>query len=158
MRLLAALVITIITVGTVMADSIDSAAEHNRALVRASFDAWRNGSGSPFELLADDARWTITGNSAVAGTYPGKEAFLAAVIRPFNARMQIGLKPTLRGLYADGDMVIVHFDASGTARDGEIYANNYAWFLELRGDRIVTAVAFFDSVAFDALWARVTPQ
>ncbi|MET0389164.1 MAG: nuclear transport factor 2 family protein, partial [Polyangiales bacterium] len=34
----------------------DEATEHrNKAAVQASFDAWKAGTGSPFELVADDA-------------------------------------------------------------------------------------------------------
>ncbi|HEY0505628.1 MAG TPA: nuclear transport factor 2 family protein [Lysobacter sp.] len=127
------------------------------ATVRAAFDAWAAGTGGPYALLAEDAVWTITGNSLASKTYANREAFMSEVIRPFNARMSTGLKPTIRNLYRDGDTVIVLFDASGTARDGKPYANTYAWFLELRGDRIVRAVAFFDAIAFDDLWTRVNP-
>jgi hypothetical protein len=31
----------------------------NKAAVQEKFDAWSAGTGNPFELLADDARWTI---------------------------------------------------------------------------------------------------
>jgi hypothetical protein len=54
------------------------------------------------------------------------------VIRPFNARMSAGLKPTIRKIYAEGDTVIIFFDAGGTARDGQPYGNTYAWFLSRR--------------------------
>jgi ketosteroid isomerase-like protein len=135
----------------------DSIEQRNQAVVAASFEAWRGGTGSPFDLLADDARWTIEGNSVAAGTYPGKESFLAEVIRPFNARMRERLKPTVRSLYADGDTVIVLFDARGVARDGKPYVNSYAWFLDLRDGRIVRASAFFDAIAFNDFWARVSP-
>lgn len=83
---------------------------------------------------------------------------MSEVIRPFNARMSVGLKPTIRNMYAEGDTVIVFFDASGTARDGKPYANTYAWFLELCDGKIVQAFAFFDSVAFNELWTRVKPK
>lgn len=129
----------------------------NKAVVRASFDAWRAGRGSPFDLLTEDATWTIVGNSAVAKTYDGREAFLREVIRPFNARMRDPLKPTLRDLYADGSTVVAFFDARGTALDGRPYANTYAWFLELHEGRVVKAFAFFDSLEFDQFWRRVTP-
>jgi ketosteroid isomerase-like protein len=109
------------------------------------------------DLLADDATWTIVGNSAASKTYPTKEAFLGEVIRPFNARMTVGLEPKIRSLYADGDTVIAFFDASGTAKDGLPYANTYAWFLELRDGKIVRPHAFYDSVAFNELWSRVQP-
>jgi uncharacterized protein len=130
----------------------------NRALVAKGFDAWRDGTGSPYDLLAEDAHWTITGNSVAAKTYPSKEAFLAEVIRPFNARMNGRLLPTVRQLYAEGDTVIALFDARGIARDGQPYANTYAWILRLKDGRIVEAHAFFDSIAFDAFWHRVSPS
>jgi uncharacterized protein len=64
-----------------------------------------------------------------------KEAFLPEVIRPFNARMSGGVKPTVPNIYAEGETAIVFFDASGTARDGKPYANTYAWFLSLESSR-----------------------
>ena len=131
--------------------------ERNRALVAKGFDAWRDGTGSPYDLLDDRASWTITGNSAASRTYPSREAFMSEVIRPFNARMRTRLIPTVRRLYAEGDTVIAFFDAEGTARDGQPYRNTYAWFLEMKDRRIVRAHAFFDSIAFDNLWQRVTP-
>jgi ketosteroid isomerase-like protein len=134
-----------------------TAADLNRAIVGRSFDAWAAGTGSPYDLLADNVSWTITGNSLASKTYGSREAFIGEVIRPFNARMSVGLKPTIRRMYADGDTVIVFFDASGTAKDGVPYANTYAWFLQLRDGRIVNASAFFDSIAFNDLWERVKP-
>nr|WP_322100049.1 nuclear transport factor 2 family protein [Geminicoccus roseus] len=141
-----------------MAQSGDSVEERNKAIVQASFDAWHAGTGSPYELLAEDASWTITGHAAVSKTYPDREAFLREVIRPFNARMRVGLKPTIRQIHAEGDTVIVLFDASGTARDGEPYANTYAWFLAMQDGKVRQATAFFDSTVFNAFWERVAPR
>lgn len=129
----------------------------NKAAVQKSFDAWRDGTGSPFDLLADDARWTIEGYSVASRTYPTKEAFMREVIRPFNARMQAPLKPAIRNIYADQDTVVVFFDARGIARDGKPYANTYAWFLDMRDGRIIRASAFFDAIEFNNLWTRVAP-
>jgi ketosteroid isomerase-like protein len=139
------------------AQPYDAQEARNLAIVRAGFDAWRDGTGSPFDALADDATWEITGTSVAARTYAGKEDFLANVIRPFNARMSGRLIPTIRDIYADGDTVIVYFDAEGTARDGISYRNTYSWFLRLRDDKIVGATAFFDSITFDDFWRRVEP-
>lgn len=129
----------------------------NKAVVRDRFDAWAQGTGNPFELLQDDAPWTILGRSAAAKTYPNKEAFLSEVIRPFNARMSAGLKPTVHAILADGDRVVIHFDAAGTARDGKPYTNSYFWIFEMKGERVVKAAALFDSIEFDELWSRVKP-
>jgi ketosteroid isomerase-like protein len=50
--------------------------------------------------------------------------------------MSVALKPTIRNIYAEGDTVIVFFDASGTARDGLPYENTYAWFLDIRDGKV----------------------
>ena len=129
----------------------------NEETVRQAFTAWANGTGGPYDLLAEDVSWTITGNSLASKTYPSREAFMSEVIRPFNARMSVGLKPEIRNIYTAGDTVIVFFDARGTARDGKPYVNTYAWFLDLQDGRIVKASAFFDSIAFNDLWTRIEP-
>ena len=82
---------------------------------------------------------------------------MSEVIRPFNARMSARLIPSVHALYAEGDTVVAHFDAQGTARDGRPYVNSYAWILALQDGRIVRATAFFDAHAFDDFWTRVTP-
>ncbi len=148
----------LIFAGAALPAQATPSAEDNRALIARSFDAWRDGTGGPYDLLADDAVWTITGNSLAAKTYPSREAFMGEVIRPFNARMKTRLVPTMRHLYAEGNTVIAFFDAKGETRDGQTYANTYAWFLEMKDGRIVRAHAFFDSIAFDAFWRRVKPE
>ena len=91
----------------------------NKQLVRSAFDRWHAGTGGPFELLADEAHWTIVGSSPVSRTYESKEQFMAAVIRPFNARMEQPLRPTIRHIYAEEDNVIVVFDAESRCVDGQ---------------------------------------
>jgi ketosteroid isomerase-like protein len=116
------------------------------------------GKGSPFDLLAEDATWTIVGNSVVSKTYGRREAFMREVIRPFNARMRTDLRATtVRSSHADDDAVIAFFDAKVVARDGKPYANTYAWFLQMREGRVVKASAFFDNVELNELWSRVKP-
>jgi uncharacterized protein len=131
--------------------------EQNKIAVEAKFEAWKAGTGNPFELLTDDASWTIEGNSVVSKRYPTKENFLVEVIRPFNARMSIGIKPTVRSITAQADRVVILFDDAGTAKDGKPYKNNYAWFFRMKSGRVVEANAFFDAIAFNELWARVMP-
>ena len=131
--------------------------QSNKALVQRTFNGWAVGFGSPFDLLADDTQWTITGKTVASRTYPNKAAFINEVIRPFNARMSTPLKPVIREIYADGDMVIVFFDATGTAADGKPYVNTYTWFMEMKDQKAVRVVAFFDPIEFNDLWKRVKP-
>lgn len=132
-------------------------ASQNKAAVAARFDAWKAGTGNPFELLADEASWTIEGNSVASKTYATKADFLRDVIQPFNARMAVGIKPTVKSITAEADRVVIHFDANGTARDGKPYVNTYAWFFQMKNGRVIRAAAFFDAIAFNDLWSRVAP-
>lgn len=141
----------------VMAQPYDPTELRNLATVQTGFDAWANGTGSPYDALAQDVRWEIVGNSDASRVYASKPDFIDNVITPFNARMSQRLIPTVRDIYADGDTVVVFFDAEGTARDAVPYRNTYAWFLTLRDSQIVKASAFFDSIAFNDLWRRVAP-
>jgi ketosteroid isomerase-like protein len=121
--------------------------------------AWADGTGSPYDLLASNVRWTIAGNSMGSKTYPSKEAFISEVIRPFNARMRDRLIPSVHRIYADSDTVVAHFDARGVALDGKPYFNSYAWILRMEAGQIIEAHAFFDAIAFDDLWTRsLRPQ
>ena len=128
----------------------------NKQIVQAGFDKWKAGTGSVFDDLAPDAKWTITGNSPVSRTF-SREEFLDQVITPFNARLSKRLIPTVRGIYADGDMVIAFFDGAGTALDGKPYENTYTWYLRMKDGKIVDVVAFFDTIEFTEFWTRVTP-
>lgn len=141
---------------TAMADEQVYAAEDNRAIVTLAFDNWARGEGNLYtDLLAPDVVWTITGHSLASRTYPSQEAFLAEVIGPFGQRMSRPLVPVIRSMVAEGDRVVIHFDAEGVARDGVPYRNTYAWFFRMRGGKVVEATAFFDAIAFDELWTRV---
>ena len=130
----------------------------NKALVQASFERWRAGIGSPFELLAPDADWTIVGSSPLSKNYTDRQAFLDEVIQPFNARVATPLVPTVRGIYADGGTVIMLFDATATAADGIAYCNTYSWYFEMKNGRVIKATAFFDTRDFDAFWNCVAPR
>ena len=63
----------------------------------------------------------------------------------------------IRGIYADDDTVIVLWDGRGTTIQDTIYENSYAWFMQLRDDRVVHGNAFYDSISFNQLWSNVTP-
>ena len=139
-------------------DTRDLTAEQaNKDRIRAAFEEWTAGTGGPFALLADDATWTIVGNSPVSRTYHSRAEFIETVIEPFNARMSAPLKPTVRALYAEGDWVIVLFDAGTTARDGRPYSNTYTWYMRSAGEQVVEVIAFFDTIEFTDLWNRVEP-
>jgi ketosteroid isomerase-like protein len=64
----AAVIFAALSGGIAMAQTDQDREARNKALVEEKFEAWATGTGSPYELLADDATWTITGNSLAAKT------------------------------------------------------------------------------------------
>src|SRR5215472_15314075 len=71
----------------------------NKNAIKAGFEAWRNGTGSVFDLLVPEAAWTIVGNSPVSRTFTSKQEFMDVVITPFNKRLSTPLRPTGRDIY-----------------------------------------------------------
>ncbi|MDR6990255.1 nuclear transport factor 2 family protein [Luteimonas sp. 3794] len=126
-------------------------AHDNAAQIRAAFEAWRIGQGSVFDLLADDVVWTVAGDSPVSGTYRSKQAFLDEAVAPITAQLATPILPQMTRIVADGAHVVVLWQGTATARNGDAYRNHYAWHLELADGRIVRATAFLDTWALAQL-------
>lgn len=132
---------------------------NNRAKVTEAFHGWMNGASSITDLLADDIQWEIVGNSVASKQYENKQQFIDEVLHPFGQRFRVAFRPTvIRGIYEEGDTIIVIWDGKGIALDGLPYQNTYAWFMTMRDGLAVQAIAFFDSIAFNDLWNRVQPK
>ena len=140
-----------------MTHDANSIEARNKELIRTAFEKWVAGTGGVFDLLAEDAQWTIVGNSPMSRTYHSKKEFMDEVIMPFGGRMAQRFVPRVRGIYGDGDMVIAFFDGEGTALDGKPYRNTYTWYMRIRDGKIFEAVAFFDTIEFTDFWTRVKP-
>jgi ketosteroid isomerase-like protein len=64
----------------------------------------------------------------------------------------------IRSVFADADTVIVVWDGRGIANDGQPYQNSYVWIMKMRDGKVIDGTAFYDSLSFNDLWARVEPQ
>jgi ketosteroid isomerase-like protein len=131
--------------------------KRNKEIIQQGFDRWAKGRSSFYDLLAEDAHWTITGTSPVSKTYTSRKQFIDEVIQPLSARLSRQIVPSVRALYADGDTVIALWEGKSVARDGRPYDNTYSWHLTMKDDHIVEAVAFFDGILLADLWARIAP-
>jgi ketosteroid isomerase-like protein len=55
----------------------------NKKLIQDAFAAWANGNGMAFfNLLAEDARWTVIGNCPISGTYIGRQQLIETALKP----------------------------------------------------------------------------
>jgi uncharacterized protein len=144
-----------------MTDTSVTRTESNRGIIRQAFDAWRQGAGPITDVFAPDMVWRIEGHSAASKEYTSRQQFVDEVLASFAARFTVSepFRPaTIRGIYADDDTVIVVWDGRGTANDGQPYENSYAWIMKLADGKVVDGTAFYDSISFNDLWARVRPR
>jgi uncharacterized protein len=136
--------------------------EANREIVRRAFEAWQQGTRAITDVFAPEMVWRIEGHSVASRQYDSKQQFIDEVLAPFGARFASSSDPfrpvRVQSVFADGDTVIVLWDGRGTANDGRVYENSYAWFLRMRDGRVVDGTAFYDSISFNDLWARVGPD
>ena len=135
--------------------------ETNREIIRQAFDAWRQGTGAITDVFAPGMVWRIEGHSAASKEYRSKQQFIDEVLAPFGARFTAAgpFRPVaIRAIYADGDTVIVIWDGRGIAGDGQPYENSYAWIMKLADSKVIDGIAFYDSISFNDLWARVPPR
>jgi ketosteroid isomerase-like protein len=124
-------------------------------LVRDAFAAWAAGTGTVFDLLADDVSWTITGTGRLAGTYRSRQEFLDGAIAPIGQRLARPIRPTVRLVVARDDWVSVLWDGHAVALDGRPYDNTYSWFLRVNDGRVREVVAFYDGADLEDLFERV---
>ena len=133
----------------------------NREIIRRAFEAWHRGTGVVTDVFDPGMVWRIEGHSAASKEYGSKQQFIDEVLAPFGARFMLSdpFRPVaIRAVYADGDTVIVIWDGRGIASDGQPYENSYAWIMKMRDGKVIDGTAFYDSISFNDLWARVQPR
>jgi hypothetical protein len=143
-----------------MTEHSSAETEANREIVRAAFEAWRDGTAPIADVFAPGMVWRIEGHSLASKDYRDKQQFVDEVLAPFGARFSAGepFRPSaIRSVHADGDTVVVVWDGRGIANDGVPYENSYAWIMRLRDGQVVDGTAFYDSISFNDLWTRVPP-
>lgn len=126
-------------------------ADRNRATVRDAFAAWTAGESDIFDLLADDACWTIAGSGPGTGTWHGRQAYIDAAVTPLFKQLAVPTVPDVIGIWADGDEVIVRWKQDTPIKRGGSYRNDYAWFLTMRDGEVVAVTAFLDLQAYGDL-------
>jgi uncharacterized protein len=128
----------------------------NGAFIRGAFERWAAGGTRFFdEVLSPDVRWTIEGPGPVGGVYQGRADLLERAVKPLSNRLQTPIRPQVKGLWADGDHVIVHWHGSATARDGKPYRNAYVWIFQMKEGRAVAVTAMLDLAAYEDVLRRV---
>lgn len=128
----------------------------NRQVIIDAFAHWAAGGNTFFnDVLTEDVVWTIEGSGPSAGVFRGRADFIDRAVKPFAIRLANPVRPTAYKVWAEGEHVIVHWEGSGMARDGQSYANRYAWIFRMRDGRAVEVNAFLDLAPYDDVLRRV---
>ncbi|CAN0104030.1 unnamed protein product [Ectocarpus sp. 12 AP-2014] len=117
----------------------------NKAIIQQAFDNWQQGHGNFFDLLSENAKWTIVGSSPISGTYRSRQELIEHSVKPINDRLATSITPHVRQIIAEGNSVVVFWDGSATRLDGNRYDNNYAWHMTMEDGEIKEVTAFLDT-------------
>ncbi len=138
--------------------SVEQRSNPNLEIVRAAFEAWAAGGTKFFDdVLSPDVRWTIRGSGPVARTYIGRENFVREASAPLTARLAGPIKPTVRHLLADGNLVVAVWDGAAVARDGKPYNNSFVWVFHMKDGKASEVEAFLDLEPYNEVLRRVPP-
>jgi uncharacterized protein len=119
--------------------------ETNKALVSSYFQAVSDDRpADAWEMLADDAIWTVGGHSPLTGTYTKAELAELTEGRIL-ARLVDGIRIELKQLIAEGDKVCAEFTGTGRRADGKVYNNHYLFLLTVKDGKLWRCTEYLDT-------------
>lgn len=130
----------------------------NGEIVAGAFATWAAGGKDFFQLLDEKAVWKTQGSGPSGITTHSRQEYIERMVKPMAARFSSPLQPSVHGIWAQGDMVIVRWDGDAVANDGQPYHNEYAWFFRMQDGKVIEVMAFFDLPKYDEVIMRVPPR
>ena len=125
----------------------------NKQLVRDAFAAWANGDGmAVFNLLADNASWTVMGSCPISGTYVGRQRLVEDALQPQRAKLAGPPTPTVINVIAEEDMVVIQWVGKGTTTTGQPYNNSYCYVVRIADGKIIQGTAYLDTELVRSIW------
>ena len=125
----------------------------NKNLIQEAFTAWANGDGMAFfNLLADNATWTVIGNCPISGTYVGRQQLIENALKPQRAKLAGPPTPTVANLIAEGDTVVIQWTGRGTTKAGQPYDNSYCYVVQIENGTIIRGTAYLDTELVRSIW------
>jgi ketosteroid isomerase-like protein len=117
-----------------------------RMLVRSAFEDIGQGSPATFlELLDPDVVYTLTGTTALSGTFRGRDEVLARLLTPLMMALATPLRFEVGSVTVEGDRVAIEARGHATLRSGVPYDNTYCFVLRFAGERVVELTEYLDT-------------
>ena len=121
--------------------------ESNKQIVRDYFQAFNGGDlAKAMSLTSDDYTWTITGTTAVSGTYQGRaaiDALMEQIAESIDFEQEVSLK--IEELIAEGDKVVARVAGRTTTKSGTPYNNTYCHVFTVRDGKIQSDIEYLDT-------------
>jgi ketosteroid isomerase-like protein len=118
----------------------------NKELMQAIFSEMASGNSRPFvEAMADDIRWTVTGQTKWSRTYEGKQSVLTELVGTLRSRIADRVRTIAHRFIAEGDFVVVEARGQNTTKEGVPYNNTYCFVFRLAGGRVHEVTEYMDT-------------
>lgn len=121
-------------------------ATEKKQLVLDTWEAFRRGDvKAAFANMTDDVTWWIPGLIApIAGMKRGKPE-IVGFLRWAASTFPSGFRSEVRGVFADGDTVILELVNRSTTAAGRPYENEYCFVFDLDGEKIRAVREYVDT-------------
>jgi len=120
-------------------------AENKRVLANI-FAASAEGNSRPLvDAMADDFRWTISGNGRWSRTFNGKQAVLTELFPVLRERIEGRIKMIPQRILADGDHVVVEARGDNVTKAGGRYDNSYCFVFRVAGGKLTEVTEYMDT-------------
>ncbi len=129
--------------------------EERKTVIAGVFEAFANGDGEPLmNMIDDDIKWTIIGNTKFSATYLGKEDLGKRLLGPLSGLIEGHLHITLDNMIAEDDFVVAQGRGESNTVAGGTYNNTYRWVYRWSGDKVVEITEYLDTEVLTASFGR----
>jgi uncharacterized protein len=129
-------------------DAMSDVENHNEQVARKFFDTLSSGNLERLRLLLhEDATWTVVATGIQgAGEKKGRVAIIDQFLGPVRGLFVDGdPKIHVDRLIAQGPVVAVEARGLGRFKNGKEYNNHYAFFVEIKDDKVLSLREYMDS-------------
>jgi len=120
--------------------------KQNKQLLEDVFARLAAGDGEAFvDAMADDVRWTLTGDTPWSRTYAGKQAVRDELLAPLFAQFADQYTNVAQSFTADEDRVVVEARGHVTTTAGKPYENTYCFVFRLADGKVAAITEYFDT-------------
>jgi len=121
-------------------------AADNKRLLQDVFAEMAKGNGRPFvDSMADDVRWTVTGQTKWSKTYEGKQAVVTELLGTLRAKIADRQKTIAQRFIAEDDCVVVEARGENMTKGGMPYNNRYCFVFRLEDGKVKELTEYMDT-------------